>query len=176
MSSKQKICTVCEDASCAKCKKNAKSREHYRLNAERRKPQLRVWQAGYRARNPEKAAKQSKDWLAANGDRYKTPEYRKKQGHSRRNARSKHTPEYFLAKLVEQSFMCPICDRVLDPGHRLTHADHDHVTNKPRGVLCHVCNTRLGMIEKCPQLCTPSGRALEYILQYEAINNPVAAE
>ena len=35
-------------------------------------------------------------------------------------------------------------------GKRALHLDHDHKTGKPRGMLCHGCNTALGLLADDP--------------------------
>lgn len=47
--------------------------------------------------------------------------------------------------LKEQNFSCKLCFR--KEGKFSFHTDHDHKTNKVRGILCHQCNWYLGIIE-----------------------------
>lgn len=63
--------------------------------------------------------------------------------------------KYFEKKLKEQGNACAICgeqfpENPYDPkvpqGQKPV-LDHDHTTNLPRGVLCHACNTALGIVE-----------------------------
>lgn len=52
--------------------------------------------------------------------------------------------------LVAQRSRCAIC-RTDSPGGRGTfHVDHDHVTGRVRGLLCHGCNTGLGLFGDSP--------------------------
>ncbi|MGH7239024.1 MAG: endonuclease VII domain-containing protein [Candidatus Saccharimonadales bacterium] len=48
--------------------------------------------------------------------------------------------------IKDQGGLCPICGELLDldAEKRTVHQDHDHRTNKPRGVLCSSCNQGLG--------------------------------
>lgn len=73
--------------------------------------------------------------------------------HKQRRA-SRFTRSLILAKygitlddydklLAEQNGGCAICDFEPDEG-RFLHVDHDHATNKIRGLLCHRCNQGLG--------------------------------
>jgi len=57
-----------------------------------------------------------------------------------------------------QQGQCAICECDLTWDSRLTHVDHDHATNKVRGLLCSTCNQGLGsfrdsiaMLEKAVQ-------------------------
>jgi uncharacterized Fe-S radical SAM superfamily protein PflX len=46
-----------------------------------------------------------------------------------------------------QNGVCKICSEPFK-NSRSTHVDHCHKTGKIRGILCHVCNTKLGWFEK----------------------------
>lgn len=50
------------------------------------------------------------------------------------------------AMLIAQNNRCAICNKLLDMG-KDTHVDHDHITKAVRGLLCNVCNTRVGVLE-----------------------------
>jgi len=46
--------------------------------------------------------------------------------------------------LEEQGDKCKICKTKVPGGHGRFHVDHDHLTNKIRGLLCMNCNHMLG--------------------------------
>ncbi len=87
---------------------------------------------------------------------WEEPEYRKTE--LRRNALKlyKWDIPQFEAKLVEQGGHCALCDNVA--GKKSLHVDHDHTCCPDhkrvtcgkcnRGILCQVCNTRLGYLEQ----------------------------
>lgn len=52
------------------------------------------------------------------------------------------TDERVAAALAEQDGRCAICSTPID--ERTARADHDHVLNQPRGLLCDGCNKGLG--------------------------------
>ena len=54
------------------------------------------------------------------------------------------TAELFEEKIIEQDYKCDICKKDI---HKSSHADHNHITNKARGILCPGCNTLLGRLE-----------------------------
>lgn len=59
------------------------------------------------------------------------------------------TEEDYAAMLAAQGNACAIC-RGTTTGSRRTryfHVDHDHATNKVRGLLCAKCNTALGLMD-----------------------------
>ena len=72
------------------------------------------------------------------------------------------TQEEYEAKLKEQNYRCAICGTT-DSGPMDFHADHDHNTNQKRGILCHKCNTGLGLLkDNVETLCA----AIEYLNHY----------
>lgn len=54
---------------------------------------------------------------------------------------------------VEQLGVCAICHRP-DPTHQNLVVDHDHETGLVRGLLCHPCNTALGIVRDDPEHLT----------------------
>ncbi len=64
---------------------------------------------------------------------------------SRRNARIKHmygvTSTQVDAMLVSQEGRCAICGEEME----IPYIDHCHSSNEVRGLLCHQCNSGLGM-------------------------------
>lgn len=65
----------------------------------------------------------------------------------------------FELLLKSQGGVCAIC-RKADWNGRGPHLDHDHVTGKIRGILCHDCNLALGLLdESIPN----AERMIEYI-------------
>jgi hypothetical protein len=60
------------------------------------------------------------------------------------------TPEEYDAIVERQGGGC-ICGSIHPGGRwRRFHVDHDHQTNRVRGVLCHGCNTALGLVDEDP--------------------------
>jgi len=58
-----------------------------------------------------------------------------------------------LAQMYEQvNHTCTICGKPPDTRWKTLNIDHDHTTNKVRGLLCTRCNTVLGKVEDSPQL------------------------
>jgi hypothetical protein len=55
------------------------------------------------------------------------------------------TPELFESILISQNYKCALCFSEINIS---SHADHNHDTGSPRGILCHNCNTTLGKVEK----------------------------
>src|SRR6266550_5410746 len=49
--------------------------------------------------------------------------------------------------LINQQFLCPICEKDLD----VPYVDHNHQTGIIRGLLHRECNTAIGLLEDNPQ-------------------------
>ena len=73
------------------------------------------------------------------------------------------TPELFLERLLEQGSVCAICGVENAGGRGDFHADHNHETSQPRGVLCHKCNVGLGHFNDNPELLQA---AIDYLKKY----------
>lgn len=77
---------------------------------------------------------------------YRTPGGRAAKKRSERNrARRRRgwSEERVTEFLALQDGRCAICRTAFVGEPR---ADHDHITGKPRGLLCHKCNAGLGML------------------------------
>jgi hypothetical protein len=83
-----------------------------------------------------------KQWQSDNPEKYKR---------SYRNATLKKkygiTLEEYEAMLEAQGYRCLICNDKLMPGFK-THVDHNHVTGRVRGLLCHPCNVAIGFMRE----------------------------
>ena len=53
------------------------------------------------------------------------------------------TPEQFDSLLKAQGYKCGICGRVEEKYWKV---DHNHTTDDIRGLLCHRCNTGIGLL------------------------------
>lgn len=113
-----------------------------------------------RARSPEQRIKRTaymRDWREKNrakhNEQARESHQRNKHKHvdKRRDDHLRRTVGITLAEkeaMVErQSGCCLIC-REAFTSSRSTHVDHDHATGRVRGILCHVCNTKLAWFER----------------------------
>ena len=82
--------------------------------------------------------------------RYDTPEY--KRAYNRKSLYG-ISSEDTKSLLGDQGGRCPICGKMLNilEGRKLFQIDHDHKTNKIRGILCSQCNTGLARFNDDPQ-------------------------
>lgn len=107
-------------------------------------------------KNPEKY--RSKALLRYYNDHDKKLEImrkRAKQNPGRaRNQALKHkygiTSDEWEALFASQGRRCPSCNTDSPTGKRPWHVDHCHATGKIRAILCHGCNTALGLIKDNP--------------------------
>lgn len=84
------------------------------------------------------------------------------QPHYRKNDSLKYYYGITLAEFddlwIEQGGMCAICKQ---PDHNdKLHVDHNHLTGKIRGLLCHHCNSGLGLFRDSPNILNG---AIEYL-------------
>lgn len=108
--------------------------------------------AAYRAANPE-LAKQIRE-------RYHR-EKRDGVNHTRLLQRFKQhglTLDQYHSRAEAQDFRCAICEDVPDD---LLHIDHDHRTNRVRGLLCRLCNVGLGSFRDNTASLVAASRYLE---------------
>ena len=75
------------------------------------------------------------------------------------------TLDEYADLFVKQNNKCAICDQeFIHKKH--THIDHCHKTNKVRSLLCHGCNTAIGLFKESPTIIKS---ALEYLSKHEKI-------
>ena len=106
----------------------------------------------YLARN----GKYGRKSICAECEKARTAEWRVKAGQTHRDkARARHmqdkygmSREDYNSMRAAQNHKCKICgiDEVYCL-HGKLYVDHCHTTNRVRGLLCHKCNTGLGMFQ-----------------------------
>jgi hypothetical protein len=74
--------------------------------------------------------------------------------------------ELYEERLEAQGNVCAICKTDTPGGRGQFHADHDHNTKQPRGVLCHNCNVALGNFKDNPEILQA---AIEYLEKYSEV-------
>ena len=83
---------------------------------------------------------------------------RSEQRHAQRlKANYDITPAEVEQRLKQQGHACAICR---EPFEDAPMVDHDHKTGNVRGLLCHHCNTGIGLMRDDPKLLY---RAAKYI-------------
>lgn len=82
----------------------------------------------------------------------------------RDNLRKAHgmTPEEYNQMVIDQKERCAICFKHQSEFKGALVIDHNHKTNKTRGLLCWRCNSRiLPVVENDPHLIQPSNEYLK---------------
>lgn len=100
------------------------------------------------------------------GEKYRNEnrlKIRKRDVISKRKKKTNFTEELFNETLESQGNVCAICGTKEPGGRGQFHADHNHKTFKPRGVLCHKCNVGLGHFNDSPELLQA---AIDYLMKY----------
>ena len=131
---------------CSRCKKEQEQSEFCRDSG--RLDGLHPWCKGCRG--------------SAYAIAYAKPEVRAKAViNSRRQWYKRYglTRELFESMVAEQRGLCAICDRKPDSGP--LYVDHNHATGKVRGLLCHPCNSMLGMAKDSQRTLN---RAISYLI------------
>lgn len=102
-----------------------------------------AWRAKKSVERLEQEAKKTLEWRKEN------PAYER-----RRHLLRKYgvTPEWYEKQLILQNFHCALCTATSGRQNEefLLFVDHDHVSGKPRGLLCSRCNVHLGIYEQFP--------------------------
>jgi hypothetical protein len=110
-----------------------------------------------------------RNYYLANRDRIleRTSKYNREHPEGRRARKTAaqrlargFTADHFEEMLSAQEWCCAICDGEID---KTAHADHDHNTNSPRGILCSRCNLAVGLLKDNPETCNS---AAEYLRAY----------
>jgi hypothetical protein len=128
-------------------KEKERKKTWLKAHPDRRKLYAQQW---YKKQPPGSRAKVLRDWLAKWKKAGLPPPYRlRKYG---------LTASQYLQMAKEQKNRCAVC-RAKVP----LDIDHDHRTNKARGLLCRKCNTAIGSFQDSPMLLR---KAADYLEKY----------
>ena len=115
------------------------------------KASAKKYYASEKGRKVIDAYKNSEEGRAAREAYENTPEYKRSKRSSQLKNKYGITIDDYERMLEEQDGCCKIC-RSTQPGrdHPSFSVDHDHVTLRVRGLLCHDCNVLLARAKDCP--------------------------
>ncbi len=129
----------------------------------------------------EKNARWFKEHREWDNERKRERYHADKEHWHKTNARNKHRA-YLSPEQLEgiwerlQNGPCEICGATRadesNRGHSRMSIDHDHETNKYRGILCHRCNLGIGHFR---ENCEILRKAVEYLERVRAGENPVGS-
>lgn len=114
-------------------KKRADAKAYYEANKEK----VKVYQKAYHEANKEKKNAYSNTYNKANKDKNKA--YKLKKTYNL-------TIDQHNQLFESQSGCCFICNTHQSEFKNALNVDHDHDTGKVRGLLCHHCNTGIGLL------------------------------
>lgn len=114
--------------------KNAKNRPYGKstICTECDKERTRTW----RTKNKESHNEYTQAYYEANKDKIRSGNYERKYG---------ITLEEYNEMLEAQNNCCKICNKHEDTFNKQLFVDHCHTTGEVRGLLCHNCNSLLGL-------------------------------
>jgi len=115
---------------------------------------MRDYSKAIYAKNPEKYRADAREYNRKNPNRLRSGVLQKLYG---------ITVEDYAEMLEAQGGGCAICGiRGEDQNGRVKNlaVDHDHATGAVRGLLCHLCNRALGLLQDSPEQLR---RALQYL-------------
>ena len=75
------------------------------------------------------------------------------------------TEEWIAKTLESQTGGCAVCHKTYSGGKGTWHVDHNHTTDEPRGLLCHKCNTAIGLLGDSVELLQS---AIDYLNKYKS--------
>ena len=144
---------------------------------------IRAASAVYTAANREKLRAANASWYAANGEKLRAQ--RAANPEKARAAGLKHRYsldlERFDALLAAQGGACGVCGTTKPGGKGAWNVDHDHTCcagNRScgacvRGLLCHHCNTGLGMFRDSPDTLTSAIAYLSGVSSFSGKSNNI---
>jgi hypothetical protein len=120
--------------------KRERNRERSRRYRERHPDRVKTSYAKWKASTPRDQRAYMADYYRANRDKYLA--YARTSGRARRLAKYGLTIAEYDALLADQHGTCAICAGT----PRYFVIDHDHETNRVRGLLCNRCNLAIGAL------------------------------
>lgn len=136
---------------CKECQ-SVVDRERHSRERDKRLKQQKAWYQ----KDPKSRIQKVKDWIVKN------PERRKATKRKNDLAAYGLTVEQFEALSRSQGDSCAICHGPPAGKYKILVVDHDHKTDKVRGLLCSPCNMGIGLLKDDPIIVLA---AAEYLRQ-----------
>jgi len=97
------------------------------------------------------AKEASTQWRLENRDPEAQREYMRRWHDMNRGRRYGLTPLEYLRLEEASGGVCAVCGQPPSGKRDRLVVDHDHVTNKVRGMVCHPCNSGIGLFQDDPE-------------------------
>lgn len=141
-----------------------------RATADKLQRRCRVCYAHYRAGHLKEKSDWSKRWREEHPEKEKANNVARHARNPQRNRDADLQRKYgitlaqYNARLQVQEGKCAICGRTTEENGRVLAVDHCHETGQNRALLCHQCNSMLGMAGDSPELLR---KAANYIGEWQ---------
>lgn len=126
-------------------------KKYYKINAEK----IKLKQKNYYKNNKNKVKNYIKTYNKAHSDAYRERILKSRFG---------ITLDDYVKMFNEQKGKCHICKIHQSKLTKILHVDHNHATNKIRGLLCAHCNLAIGMFKDDKKLLS---NAIKYLNKYK---------
>lgn len=136
---------------CIDCTKQ-KNKDSYARTIEKRL----AYRKSYYKNNKEHVLRRQKEYADQNKDRKRDLVYQKTYG---------LTLDGYLKMATAQNYSCAICDTHQNSLEKRLSVDHNHTTGKIRSLLCHGCNTAIGLAKENIDLLE---RMIDYLKEHDA--------
>jgi hypothetical protein len=150
-----------------KTDRDATTRRWMEQNAERVRTYKREWSQ----QNAPRLNAKSREWAVNNPERRKATLEKYAETHPEQKRAMHRQRRYgldqagFDALWAQQDGKCALCEIPLTlgrwNGRGTAHVDHDHETNRVRGLLCMICNHMLGIVNDSPAMLRKMADYLE---------------
>lgn len=124
----------------------------------------------YQLNNKAPIRERRKQWEKANQDNRRTyaREYKRNNKSRCRGYDLKRlydiSPGDYDRMLLDQNDSCAICKKHQREFKRALEIDHNHTTEKVRGLLCHCCNTAIGLLKEDDSILQS---AIDYVKKWK---------
>jgi hypothetical protein len=156
--------------------------EYHKKYREQNKEKLYLQKKTYREENREACNARKRKWNKANREHVnelaralyakdpqkqvdRSKKYKDSHPGVDRNSQLKRwygiTLDEYNVLLDSQNGKCAICGIDKPMGVGCFHVDHDHITNKVRGLLCQKCNMGIGALQDSPTILRKAAEYLE---------------
>ena len=139
-------------------------REYHRAYRLAHKEEISAYQRAYGKANKDKLSDYHKSYYQKNKDAMNSQSRAYYHANREEILVQQRTTKFGLASseydklLTNQGGACAICGT--EPNGRALAVDHNHDTGLVRGLLCHHCNTAIGLLDDSPERLI---RAIEYL-------------